>query len=553
MESLTQTAESVPAPELASRQFASGRNLARNTVWNFVGLAAPLPIALVTLPMLTSQLGPNRFGALALIWALIGYSSVFDLGLGRVLTKVVAEELGREQEQEVPSLVWTALLLLAALGFTSAVAFGLLVPWLVDDLLKIPQSLQAESRQALLLLTAFLPLLTTSSGLRGVLEAQHRFRVVSVVSVTTVTFTLLGPVLVLPYSRSLVAIVTVMLGGRIIAWLAYLLLCLRITPGMKRNFRPRSGLLGPMVRFGGWLTVSNIISPMMTYLDRFVVGSLLSIGAVGFYTVPYDLITKVSIVSSAVSGVAFPAFSASFAPDRARVERIFGWGTKALVITLAPLTLVVIIFAKDLLQLWLGADYARNSALVLQWLAIGVFINSMAQIPFVLIQAGGRPDLIAKLHAAELLPYLVTLWLLVGMHGIVGAAMAWTARATVDTLCLLWLAHRFVPQSTVLISQVAVAAGIAVLVGTQIPLSASFAVRSSILLAALVVLIPILWYFLLIPAERRLVEQYFDSFRSRLMDRAPAGIGIFRSVQNRRVPSTLREEIEKDQSVSGQV
>jgi O-antigen/teichoic acid export membrane protein len=545
VESLTHTVTaSAPGPSLASRQSASGRILARNTIWNFVGLAAPLPIALVTLPMLTSQLGADRFGALALIWVLIGYSSVFDLGLGRVLTKVVAEKLGQEQDQEIPTLVWTALLLLTTLGFASAVTFALLVPWLVNDLLKIPDALQTECSLALLLLAVFLPLLTTSSGLRGVLEAQHRFRDVSAVRVITIGFTLIGPVLVLPYSRSLVAIVLVMLTGRVIAWLAYLLLCLRITPGLAQSFRPRLAqsfrprieLLGPMVRFGGWLTVSNIVSPMMSYLDRFVVGSLLSIGAVAYYTVPYDLITKVSIVSGAVCGVVFPAFSASFIPDRARVERLFGLGARTLLIVMAPLTLVAIIFAEDILQVWLGADYARNSALVLQWLAVGVFINSMAQIPFVLIQAGGRPDLIAKLHAGELVPYLVMLFWLVDTHGIAGASMAWTVRATVDTLCLLWLARRFVPQSTVLISQVAVAAGIALLVGTQIPISASIAVRFSILLTALSLLAPTLWYLLLTPAEHRLIKHYLDSFRARLVGRVLPWSRGFGSHRNRRVP-----------------
>jgi hypothetical protein len=98
--------------------------------------------------------------------------------------------------------------------------------------------------------------------------------------------------------------------------------------------------------------------------------------------------------------------------------------------------------------------------------------------------------------------------------------MAWTVRATVDTLCLLWLARRFVPQSTVLISQVAVAAGIALLVGTQIPISATIAIRTSILLTALIVLAPTLWYLLLTPAERHLIGHYFDSFRLRRLKRA---------------------------------
>jgi O-antigen/teichoic acid export membrane protein len=525
--------ERLPAPDLALGRFTSGRALARNTVLSFVGLAAPLPIALLTLPLLTSRLGNDRFGILALILALIGYSSVLDLGLGRVLTQVVAQKLGAGQDQEVPLIVWTTLLLLAALGIVGTVTIGLVAPWFVRELLRIPESLQAESRQALLLLALALPFITTSSGLRGVLEAQQRFGVVSAVSIAMSCFILAGPVLVLPFSRSIVTIVAVIFMGRLVAWAVYFVFCLRITPGLMKKVKPELTLLGPILRFGGWLTVSNIISPMLTYLDRFLIGSIVSVGAVAYYTVPYDMVARVSVISVALTSVLFPAFAASFEQDRERTAKMFGWGAKTLVLILAPVTLMIFMFAEEGLQIWLGADYADNSTIVLQWLAVGIFINSMAQMPFALIQAAGRPDLTAKLHVCELLPFLALLFWLVGAHGIAGAAMAWTTRVTVDTLCLLWLARRFVPQSTVLISQLAVAVGVALLVGTQIPITATIGVRSLILLTALVVLAPTLWYLLLTPAERHLIEHYFESIRSTVVERASARIRGFGSIRNR--------------------
>src|SRR2546428_13240441 len=68
--------------------------VARHTLYNILGQALPLAVGLVAIPILTRSLGDTRFGLLALMWAIIGYFSLLDLGLGRGTTKFVAEALG---------------------------------------------------------------------------------------------------------------------------------------------------------------------------------------------------------------------------------------------------------------------------------------------------------------------------------------------------------------------------------------------------------------------------------------------------------------------------
>src|SRR5215472_10790399 len=89
----------------------SGRVLARNSVWNLIGFVVPMLVAVFCIPILIRGLGKERFGVLTLAWALIGYASLFDLGLGRALTQFAARKLGLGNEDEIPSLVWTSLLL----------------------------------------------------------------------------------------------------------------------------------------------------------------------------------------------------------------------------------------------------------------------------------------------------------------------------------------------------------------------------------------------------------------------------------------------------------
>src|SRR6266849_5170712 len=112
-------------------RLTSGRLLARNTVWNLIGNGAPLVVAVFCIPILIRGLGKERFGVLTLAWALIGYASLFDLGLGRALTQAVARKLGAGEEHEVPQVVWTSLLLMLGLGVVGATVIAVISPWLV--------------------------------------------------------------------------------------------------------------------------------------------------------------------------------------------------------------------------------------------------------------------------------------------------------------------------------------------------------------------------------------------------------------------------------------
>ena len=65
------------------------------------------------------------------------------------------------------------------------------------------------------------------------------------------------------------------------------------------------------------MTVSNVLGPLMVTFDRFLIGSIISIAAVAYYSIPYEVVTKLWLISSALIGVLFPAFSATNSVDRA--------------------------------------------------------------------------------------------------------------------------------------------------------------------------------------------------------------------------------------------
>jgi len=420
--------------------------LTRSALWNLAGFLLPLVVAVAAIPWLINSLGTERFGMLTLAWVVLGYFGLFDLGLGRALTQMVSARLGKGEGAEVSGIVWTALLLMLLLGVVGGMALVLTAHWLVRDVLHVPEALQPETLIAMQLIAIGVPVVSSAAGLRGVLEAYQRFDLVNIVRVFNGMLTFLGPLVAAVFSRDLAVMVFVLLIVRIITWLAYLGFCLHIVPGLLKGVSLQPGSVPMLLRFGGWMTVTNIAGPFMDYMDRFLVAALMSMAAVAYYATPFEIVTKLLFVAGAIVGVLFPAFAASHAHEPQVFARLFVKGIKYIFILVFPAVLATVVLAGEGLQWWLGGEFSRHGTTVLQWLAIGVLVNSLAQVPYALLQGAGRPDLTARLHLVELPLYLLCAWWAIGRYGIEGAALAWTGRVILDALLLFVLAKRFLPQ-----------------------------------------------------------------------------------------------------------
>lgn len=423
------------------------RRLSRNVVWNLLGTGAPMLVALVAIPVLVEGLGTARFGVLTLAWMVVGYFSLFDLGLGRAITKLVAERLGAGKDEEIPGIVWTAMSLMGALGVIGAIVITCLSPWLVGSVLEIPGELRPETLTAFYLLAVSIPIVIGTIGLRGVLEAHQRFGVVNIIRLPLGMFTFLGPLAVLPFSNSLSHIVLVLICARIISCFVYIIVCLKLFPELRKRVKLDSETTKRLLSFGGWMTVSNITAPLLLYLGRVLIIVMISAEAVAYFVTPYEVVITLLVIPGVLVTVLFPAFSHLFQTKRNDVAALYKKGMFYTFMVMLPLVLFVYIFAKDGLAWWINEEFSLNGYRVAQFLAIGVFINSFGHMSQALIQGYGRPDLTARLHLAELVIYIPYLWLLIDLYGINGAAIAWMIRVTISTLALSYFARRCISGS----------------------------------------------------------------------------------------------------------
>jgi O-antigen/teichoic acid export membrane protein len=419
------------------------RSNARNILFSLAGAGAPAVLALFAIPRIAGALGTERFGILALAWTVIGYATFLHLGLGRAVARDTAESGGGGEA--LRATVWTATLMTLAMGILGAVVLFLFAPSIVS-LLDIHAELAAESTTAMRVLACAVPFTVSMPVLSGVLEARRRFDLVNAVVVPSALATYLGPVVALAFTSGLVPLVAVLSAARMAAWLGYLALCLYEAPELRARPAFSREAAGPLLHFGGWTTVSAAVSPLLVYLDRFVVGALVSATAVAYYSTPQEVVVRMGMVSGAVVGVLFPAFARN-TDERGRLAELLESGVDAVLLLVLPLALLLAAFSGELLHLWLGRAYAAAGEPVLAWLAAGLLVNGLAKVPSTMIQAVGRPDLTARLHLVELPLFVMVLGALVWEFGLEGAAIAWVARVAADAAALYWVAWRKVPET----------------------------------------------------------------------------------------------------------
>jgi len=422
----------------------TARLLARNTVFNLMGYILPMAVALVAIPYLIKGLGIERFGVLTLAWMVLIYFNLFDMGIGRATTKFVAEYMAIGKSEKIVSLVGISLLLLSTFGILGGGILAILTPWLINSVLNIPAYLVNESLNAFWLLSLSIPFSLMISGTRGVLEAQQRFALINAIKIPAYSATFVLPLLVLPFTSSLYPIVAVLVASRCLVLILYLYFSMKSLPKLTSFSMPSSHIVKSLLKYGGWLTISNVISPVMVFMDRILIGAVLTMSAVTFYVTPYELITKLTIIAGSLMGVMFPVFSSYAKVEINQLHILFHRSTKYLFLIITPIIMSIIVFSEQFLDLWLGPEFAVESTRVLQLLAIGVLINSMAHVPYGTIQALGHPDWTAKLHLIELPIYLVLLWFLTKSYGITGTAIAWILRATIDAVALFLLSRKLI-------------------------------------------------------------------------------------------------------------
>lgn len=414
----------------------SNRTIAKFASFNFLGNLVPLLFAALSIPILTTELGPERFGFLTLIWALVGYFGIFDLGISKALVYHCARAASSKDQTLLAPGVRAGLQVVSVVGLLGMVMLAVGANSLAHYLIKTSGEIAAEASFALIVIGLTIPATTIGNALRGALEGLSRFKAAAIIKVVTGS-----AFFVVPAGLALLGIVD-------LRYIAIIFFIIRVVSAFwcwllvsneplyltSKSTKATKTQRHELLSYGMWALLSSIISPLMVYGDRFVISGVFGAAAVGIYAILQETLGRTLFVAASFTGALQPGFTRENVSNQKKDYLKF---EKALLIGMLLLYFLIWLFAQSVAEWWLGKSLEQYRLLFLIFV-VALFFNSLAQMPYSLLLAKGRPDLPAKFHVIEFILYMPLCIYATHSFGLNGAAIAWTFRVVMDYGLLKW-------------------------------------------------------------------------------------------------------------------
>jgi O-antigen/teichoic acid export membrane protein len=285
------------------------RTIGLNTGYQIGSQVAPAMAAIVAIPFLLRQLGPEVFGIVTIFSTALAYFTLLDLGLGRAATRFIAQSLGGGRPDDLRRYFWGSIVLLTGVGGVATLLAALAVPTVVSRVLKIPPLYTHSASVSLYIICITIPLVTLMATLRGFLEASGQFPFISIVTGCGGVGLYLLPALTVSMGGQLVGVAIALSLVRAGMCAALALGCLYVDK--RPSLRPVFDVIAVkrMLSFGGWLSVSNVVGTATIYCDRLLLGMCVGMVAVTSYGMPLDIIGRLQVLSASFCAVLFPLMS----------------------------------------------------------------------------------------------------------------------------------------------------------------------------------------------------------------------------------------------------
>lgn len=416
----------------------------KNSAMNIGAQVIIMIIMIVAMPSIVRGLGEVSFAILSLIWTVITYFTLWDLGISRSVVKFIAEKRAVGKSHDVVAIIYFSIVISFVLGSL----FGVLVMAFdspIEHLLfKVPPDYLHTVNLSLKIIAISMPILVLQGAFRGVLMGFGRFDLTNFIQIANGILQWGGSLILVLLHFGVIWVIIFVMLSRALTTIAAFVIVLRLVDMKHHGKIVDLSLFGDILKFGGWAMTSQVVSPLLQYTERFILSGAIATSVVTFYVVPYEATSKMLVLSVGMVSALFPAMSGIHGAGGLSHEfkRLYGQAERIMVFAFLPICAVLVSFAPEILKVWMGSSFAQNAELVFEILSIAFLINSVAQLPFTAIQAAGRSDLTGKTHLVELPIYILLALFLIKNFGLVGAAVATLSRIILDASLLYSVAWK---------------------------------------------------------------------------------------------------------------
>jgi O-antigen/teichoic acid export membrane protein len=415
---MSETATMTPEPSLIGR-------VLRGSLVTMAGFGATQAIRLIGNLILARLLFPEAFGIMALVTVLmVGLAMLSDLGISPAI-----QGSRRGDDPDFLDTAWTLNLIRGGLLFAAACALA----WPMAAIYNEPLFLQIVPVVALSLIIHALEPTRIDTAERHLMLG--RVTALELASQVAAMLAMVGLALATGSIWAMVAGSLVQAATRtVLAW--------QVLPGRANRLRLERPAAHELIHFGKWIFLSTVAGFLVQQADKLVLGRYLSMAELGIYNIGFFLASfPLMLGTTLVVRLMIPVYRQSppgeTAANFARLRRIRGGLTVALLAMMAPLVLL----GPWIVGLLYDPRYAAaGGVVVLLGLALMPQLMTVAYDRAALAQGDSLGFFLAGgIRAAALVGLLFAL---VPGYGIAGAAAALAGAALIGYPAQVWLARR---------------------------------------------------------------------------------------------------------------
>jgi O-antigen/teichoic acid export membrane protein len=417
-----------------------GRNLLAgwtNSIWSAL-------IGLAVVPFYLKYLGMEAYGLIGFFVTTQALLQLLDLGIAPTISREVARCSVSGNLKEAGKLLHTLAVVSWCIAGSIVLFLMVLAPWIAEYWLQSKQLSRQTITHAAMLIGLVVACRWPIGIYQGALIGAQRLMVSSGINIFMGTIGNLGAVAILAFVsptieaffiwQALIGLIYA-IAMRSAAWRMI---------GVTKENNFDFGKLKDVWRFTAGMSAIGLTTLVFTQLDKALLSKMLSLNEFGHYMLATVVVSGLYLLVTPLFNVMYPRFSALvLAGDVEKLTELYRLGTRLLATALFPITMLVVVFSKDLVHAWTGnPEIALNVAPIIELLAIGSALHGIMHFPYALQLAYGMtriPLMINAILMIALVPLIIYLAL---SYGALGGAMAWLVLHVLYVLLGTWLTHR---------------------------------------------------------------------------------------------------------------
>ena len=337
------------------------RQIIKNIGSSWFALGTNILTGIFLTPFIVHRLGDAAFGLWVLAFSITGYYGLFDLGIRSSIVRYVSKYLAVGNREDLAKLINTALFGYSCIGVVSLVVTGVLSSY-VSTLFRVPPEFESSARLLIWMVGVSVALGFPLGVVGGMLEGIQRFEVLNWTNVTSTLVRAVMIVIALQHGGGLlrVALITVSLplvGALVRAFFAFHLCPVPL--GLKYIDRPT---FNKIVHYSSTTFMIMVAGRLKFKTDELVIGSMISAAAVAYFNFGARIVDYAGGVVNSLAGNFLPVVSQSEATGNTnRLRKVFVAGNRFCALTIFPITAMLLILGKSVIEVWVGKKYIATS------------------------------------------------------------------------------------------------------------------------------------------------------------------------------------------------